>query len=186
MTGPIPGQTSGAAVGIGGMKLCDQASSASPLTPCATITGSNAVKVDGSAVTQPVSIATAPVLVAGSAIIGKIGIDQTTDGTTNKVAPEAAVGAATLGVNVVSVGTGATLISAARTGVPGTGRVSITVVNTAQTVSLCIGPTSGVTTSNGMCLPAVAGASITLNTTSAIYGVWGDAGTHNVSFAETY
>lgn len=43
-------------------------------------------KVDGSAVTQPVSIATAPVLVAGTAIIGKVGVDQTTDGTTNKVA----------------------------------------------------------------------------------------------------
>jgi hypothetical protein len=42
-------------------------------------------KVDGSAVTQPVSIATAPVLVAGSAIIGKVGIDQTTPGTTNAV-----------------------------------------------------------------------------------------------------
>lgn len=41
--------------------------------------------VDGSGVTQPVSIATAPVLVAGSAIIGKVGIDQTTPGTTNKV-----------------------------------------------------------------------------------------------------
>ncbi len=36
--------------------------------------------------TQPVSIATAPVLVAGSAIIGKVGIDQTTPGTTNLVA----------------------------------------------------------------------------------------------------
>jgi hypothetical protein len=56
-----------------------------------------ALKVDGSAVTQPVSgtfwqatqpvsIATAPVLVAGSAIIGKVGIDQTTPGTTNLVA----------------------------------------------------------------------------------------------------
>lgn len=33
----------------------------------------------------PVTIATAPVLVAGSAIIGKVGIDQTTPGTTNKV-----------------------------------------------------------------------------------------------------
>lgn len=33
--------------------------------------------------TQPVSIATAPVLVAGSALIGKVGIDQTTPGTTN-------------------------------------------------------------------------------------------------------
>jgi hypothetical protein len=35
--------------------------------------------------TQPVSIATAPVLVAGSAIIGKVGVDQTTPGTTNAV-----------------------------------------------------------------------------------------------------
>lgn len=43
-------------------------------------------KVDGSAVTQPVSIATAPVLVAGSALIGKVGLDQTTPGTTNAVA----------------------------------------------------------------------------------------------------
>ena len=36
-------------------------------------------------VTQPVSIATAPVLVAGTAIIGKVGIDQTTPGATNLV-----------------------------------------------------------------------------------------------------
>lgn len=35
--------------------------------------------------TQPVSIATAPVLVAGTALIGKVGIDQTTPGTTNAV-----------------------------------------------------------------------------------------------------
>lgn len=34
----------------------------------------------------PVTIATAPVLVAGSAIIGKVGVDQTTPGTTNGVA----------------------------------------------------------------------------------------------------
>ena len=33
----------------------------------------------------PVSLATAPALVAGSAVIGKVGIDQTTPGTTNKV-----------------------------------------------------------------------------------------------------
>lgn len=66
--------------------------------------GVSAWKVDGSAVTQPVSIAaavavtgtfwqatqpvsiaTAPVLVAGSAIVGKVGIDQTTPGTTDSV-----------------------------------------------------------------------------------------------------
>jgi len=35
--------------------------------------------------TQPVSLSTLPALVAGTAIVGKVGIDQTTDGTTNKV-----------------------------------------------------------------------------------------------------
>lgn len=62
-------------------------SSAAPLQVTLANTGANAtaVKVDGSSVTQPVSIATAPVLVAGSAVIGKVGIDQTTPGTTNKV-----------------------------------------------------------------------------------------------------
>lgn len=57
---------------------------------------SSRVPVDGSGVTQPVSIATAPVLVAGSAIIGKVGIDQTTPGTTNGTqdAASSATGAA--------------------------------------------------------------------------------------------
>ncbi len=35
--------------------------------------------------TQPVSLASLPALVAGSAIVGKVGIDQTTPGTTNAV-----------------------------------------------------------------------------------------------------
>jgi hypothetical protein len=35
--------------------------------------------------TQPVSLASLPALVAGSAIVGKVGIDQTTPGTTNGV-----------------------------------------------------------------------------------------------------
>jgi len=56
-------------------------------TNVATVSAAGALKVDGSAVTQPVSIATAPVLVAGSAIIGNVGIDQTTPGTTNAVQP---------------------------------------------------------------------------------------------------
>lgn len=68
------------------------------------VSGMTPVKTDGSGVTQPVSIAasvpvtgtffqttqpvsiaTAPPLVASAAIIGKVGIDQTTPGTTNKV-----------------------------------------------------------------------------------------------------
>jgi len=59
---------------------------------------SGRLNVDGSGVTQPVSIATAPVLVAGSAIIGKVGIDQTTPGTTNRVDIGAALPA---GTNVI-------------------------------------------------------------------------------------
>lgn len=47
--------------------------------------------------TQPVSIATAPVLVAGSALIGKVGIDQTTPGTTNAVSAVLTTGSAAIG-----------------------------------------------------------------------------------------
>lgn len=61
----------------------------------ASISAAGAIKVDGSAVTQPVSIATMPALVAGSAIIGKVGIDQTTPGTTNGVQVNAALPAGT-------------------------------------------------------------------------------------------
>jgi hypothetical protein len=42
-------------------------------------------KVDGSAVTQPVSGTVSTNVNAGSNIIGKVGIDQTTNGTTNRV-----------------------------------------------------------------------------------------------------
>jgi hypothetical protein len=51
-----------------------------------TMTASLPVTIASNQSTLPVSIATAPVLVAGSAIIGKVGIDQTTVGTTNAVA----------------------------------------------------------------------------------------------------
>jgi hypothetical protein len=71
-------------------------------------------KVDGSAVTQPVSIATAPVLVAGAAIIGKVGIDQTTPGTTNKVS----IGTdGTVTINTLPAGTNAIGKLAANSGV---------------------------------------------------------------------
>jgi hypothetical protein len=67
------------------------------------IASMTALKVDGSAVTQPVSIATAPVLVAGSAIIGKVGIDQTTPGTTNGVQVNAALPAGSAVIGKVSI-----------------------------------------------------------------------------------
>lgn len=48
----------------------------------------SAVPVSGTffQATQPVSLASVPALAAGSAVVGKIGIDQTTPGTTNLVA----------------------------------------------------------------------------------------------------
>lgn len=98
----------------------------------ANVTAANALSVDGSAVTQPVSIATAPVLVAGSAIIGKVGIDQTTPGTTNLVAL-----AANQSVNVAQMnGTTVTMGN----GVAGTGvqRVTLASDSTGQ-VALAAG-----------------------------------------------
>lgn len=79
--------------------------------------------------TQPVSIATAPVLVAGSAIIGKVGIDQTTPGTTNLVAL-----AANQTVNVAQINGVTPLMG---NGVTGTGsqRVTIASDNTAFSVN---------------------------------------------------
>jgi hypothetical protein len=57
--------------------------------------------------TQPVSLATLPALVAGTAIIGKVGIDQTTPGTTNLVQvggslPTGANTIGNVGINVAS------------------------------------------------------------------------------------
>jgi hypothetical protein len=87
--------------------------------------------------------------------------------------------------NQVSVTTSATLIAAQRTGGPRNGRVAITVTNTTGSDQLCVGFTSSVTKTTGECLPPVAGASITLNTTSAIYGVVPTT-TQVVSFVETF
>ncbi len=93
------------------------------------------------------------------------------------------VGAATTTINQIAVQSSATLIAAARTGAIGTGRVSITVTNTATT-AVYIGTTSGVTSSNGMFLAPIAGASLTLDTTSAIYGI--ASGPETITYAETY
>jgi hypothetical protein len=98
-----------------------------------------------------------------------------------------AAGAANGATGQVTAGTGppATLIAAQRTGGPGQGRVSITITNKTGSDSLCVGFSSSVTPSTGECLPPIAGASITLNTTQAIYGVV-PSSPQVVSFAETF
>jgi hypothetical protein len=93
------------------------------------------------------------------------------------------VGAANFAPNQVSIGTTATQIAAARTGVSGTGRVSITILNTSTTPVFIGG--SGVTASTGILLAGAIGASITINTTAAVFGIV-SAGTATVSEWETF
>lgn len=81
-----------------------------------------------------------------------------------------------------TIATTSTLVIAARTGTIGSGRVALTLVNQCSQDAF-LGPTLGVTTLNGGRLKA--GASLTLNTTAAIYGVVA-TGTCEIDPWETY
>src|SRR6185312_5266700 len=83
--------------------------------------GANGLKVDPSGVTSPVSLASVPshdvtnggtfavqnnaATPVGTNIIGKVGIDQTTDGTTNKVAADLRIGGAATDKGAGTAGT---------------------------------------------------------------------------------
>lgn len=84
---------------------------------------------------------------------------------------------ASIATGQVAVGTSATLVAAARAT-----RQAITIVS-ASAVVFYVGNT-GVTAANGQYVAAAAGASITINTTAAIYAVGASAVT--VSYMETY
>lgn len=98
-----------------------------------TIATNDSVPVTGTffQATQPVSLATLPALVAGTAIIGKVGIDQTTPGTTNRVDATIAAGQTLATVTTVSTVTNLAQLGGAaismNTGVrdAGTQRVTI-------------------------------------------------------------
>ena len=125
-------------------------SSAAPLQVTLANTGANAtaVKVDGSAVTQPVSIATAPVLVAGSAIIGKVGIDQTTVGTTNAISL-AQIGATTVATGNGVVSAGVQRISVASDNTPFAVKTDQTTHGTTDLVAADITKVAGTAIVNG-------------------------------------
>jgi hypothetical protein len=115
------------------------------------------LKVDGSGVTQPISAAALP-LPTGAA--------------TN-------AGSASINTGQVPVTTGNTLIVAARAG-----RAAVTIRNLTGTGQISVGVTGvGVTTS--FVLLAVAGDSITIPTTAAVYGTVA-ATTQTVCFVETF
>ena len=91
------------------------------------------------------------------------------------------VGSAGFATSQASIGTSAAQIVAARAGNQGTGRIAATLYN-AGSVTVYFGA-SGVTTTTGMPLPA--GASATINTQAAIYGI-AASGTQTIGVMETF
>ena len=81
-----------------------------------------------------------------------------------------------------TVTTAASLIVAARSGAQGVGRSAVTIYNAGAT-TVYLGATAGVTTANGMPLPAGAGASF--NTMAALYGI-AASGSNVIGVTETY
>lgn len=87
-------------------------------------------------------------------------------------------GGGTLNTNQVSIGTTSTLLVAARTG-------RQKVIVTVNAAVACAFGNTGVTTATGFPLQPTAGATITLDTSAAIYGACGTAAT-TVGFVELY
>lgn len=78
----------------------------------------------------------------------------------------------------VAIGTTATALVAARAS-----RAAVTIIN-GTTTPVYIGFTSGVTTGTGALLPGAIGASITIETTAALFGI--TASSSAISFVETF
>jgi hypothetical protein len=93
-------------------------------------------------------------------------------------APVQPVGADGFATAQISVTSAATLIAAAR---PGRGEIQV--MNTTATAVYLGG--SGVTAANGHLLPGIIGASVTLKTTAAVYGIVASASA-TVTAAETF
>ena len=173
-------------------QICSGAAGATPT--CATVNGSNQLtiagpvtEVAGGFVDLGNSTSVSPSC-TGNLIncTAQLHVDMTgatPAGTNNIGYMSLSPGAAAIAPAQVSVTSAATSIAAARTGVPGTGRVSVTITNT-TTTAIYIGG-SGVTTSTGALLPGIVGASLTLNTTAAVYGIVA-TGSATVTEIETY
>lgn len=95
---PLP---SGASTAAKQPALGSAGSPSSDVLTVQGITSMTPLKVDASGTTVPVSVASLPALTAGSAIIGKVGIDQTTPGTTNGVQVNAALPAGGNSIGIV-------------------------------------------------------------------------------------
>ena len=126
-----------------------------------------------------VDVTRLPALAAGTALIGKVGIDQTTDGTTNRVTAKVdkVQGAANMANNQVATSvTAATLVAARAT------RRSVVIKNMDSLITVYIGVAT-VTTANG--LPLLAGESVSIDWVGLIQ-VIAASGTPVVAYSETY
>jgi hypothetical protein len=115
------------------------------------------------------SIGSLPALAAGSNTIGNVGVNNHPVGSNALAASQAAIG------------TASAQIVAARAGAAGTGRIAVTLYNFGS-ATVFYG-NSGVTATTGMPLPA--GASATINTQAAIYGI-AASGTQTIGIMETF
>lgn len=172
------GTTFGSVV-VGGINyaqqfICDLTTPAQ----CASVSAGGAVKVDASATTQPVSAASLPLptgaatsanqsteitalnsivtntgaaIPSGSAIIGKVGIDQTTPGTTNGISivgvngatALAGTGAVGTGAQRVAIGTDTATIAGSSPGTAGSASANVvTVQGVASMTKLLVTPDS--------------------------------------------
>lgn len=110
---------------------------------------------------------------AGTNIIGKVGIDQTTGQNVVAVNSPTSIAA---GQGTIST-TAASLVAARAA------RKTITIENTSA-VAFYVGPT-GVTATTGLLVPGVVGASVTVDSAAAFFAITA-SGSATASFLETF
>lgn len=169
----VLGTTSGAAVTTDANGTIQQF-----LRGIATILGAvTASPVSNSIGDRLKALLTGIVLAAGTAIIGKVGIDQTTPGTTNAVAITRFTGAANFATGQITTSTTAATFVIARAT-----RRSVTLKNTDAAIVVYFGPAT-VTSSNGF--PLKAGESISVDWVGLIQVIAASA-TPVVTYADSY
>lgn len=169
LSAKVPAQ--GQALAAASVPVVLTASQMTALTPVAGLTDAQL---------RATAVPVASALQAGTAVVGKVGIDQTTPGITNGVAVLAQVGAANLANGQVTVGTtvGGDVVAAARAT-----RRTLTVVNHGTT-AVYLG-SGTVSATNGVLLAGVVGASATFGVTGAVKAIVA-SGTQVVSFSEEF
>lgn len=115
-------------------------------------------------------------------LVALVGGDGAAAASATNPAAVAETGSAAFATGQVTVPATANgiLIVAARAG-----RRAVTIINSGTTIVALGAPATGLTVTNGALLPGAAGASITIPTAAAVYGIVG-TGTQVVSYLETY